>query len=89
MIFIKDIWTLQVKLAKIAGKTDKRANKLSSSSKFGMAFEFLLLRATTGDKKAQRTARWWHKYLAARKQIDDQDNNENNNDENIVVLNEV
>ena len=89
MIFIKDIWTLQVKLAKIAGKTDKRANKLSSSSKFGIAFEFLLLRATTGDKKAQRTARWWHKYLAARKQIDDQDNNENNNDENIVALNEV
>ena len=47
------------------------------------------MRPSRGDKKAQRTARWWHKYLAARKQIDDQDNNENNNDENIVALNEV
>ena len=48
-----------------------------------MAFEFLLLRANTGDKKAQRVARWWHKYLATKKPINDQDNNENNNDENL------
>ena len=83
IIFIKDIWTLQIKLTKIAGKAEKIAHKLSSSSKFSVAFEFLLLRANTGDKKAQRVARWWHKYLATKKPINDQDNNENNNDENL------
>ena len=64
VIFIKDIWTLQIKLAKIAGKTANRANKLSSSSKFDVAFEFLLLREAVGDKRAQKTARWWKKHLA-------------------------
>ena len=29
-----------------------------------MAFEFLLLREAVGDKRAQKTARWWKKHLA-------------------------
>jgi len=54
MVFIKDIWVLQVKLSKIAGKPGKRADKLLSSVKFNAAFDFLLLRAMSGDKRAQK-----------------------------------
>ena len=66
MVFIKDIWVLQVKLSKIAGKPGKRADKLLSSVKFNAAFDFLLLRAMSGDKRAQKISRWWHKYLATK-----------------------
>lgn len=66
MIFIKDIWLLQVKLAKIVGKPGKRADKLMESVKFSIAFDFLLLRAAFGDKKAQKISRWWHKYLVTK-----------------------
>jgi poly(A) polymerase len=63
-IFIKDIWLLQLKLAKVAGKPGKRADKLINSVKFNTAFDFLLLRAKSGELKAQKISRWWSKYLA-------------------------
>lgn len=64
--FIKDIWLLQIKLSKISGKPGKRADKLIDSIKFNPAFDFLLIRAVAGDKKAQKISRWWHKYLATK-----------------------
>jgi poly(A) polymerase len=66
MIFIKDIWLLQLKLSKISGKPGKRADKLIDSIKFSAAFSFLLLRASSGDKRAQKISRWWYKYLATK-----------------------
>lgn len=63
IIVIKDIWLMQIKLTKISSKNIKKAEKLASSVKFSAAFEFLLLRQACGDKKAQKIAAWWHRYL--------------------------
>lgn len=71
MMFIKDIWLLQVKLSKLAGKPGKRADKLIDSLKFNTAFDFLLIRAESGDKRAQKISRWWYKYLATKGRIND------------------
>lgn len=69
VICIKDIWLLQIKLAKLTAKPGKRADKLISSHKFNMAFEFMQLRALTADKKAQKITKWWSKYLATKGNI--------------------
>lgn len=66
LICIKDIWLFQIKLAKITGKPGRRADKLIGSNKFKMAFEFMQLRALVADKKAQKIAKWWSKYLATK-----------------------
>lgn len=63
LFFIKDIWIMQFKLLKLAGKSASRVKKFSDSNKFTPAFEFLLLRAKSGDSRAQRIANWWKKYL--------------------------
>ncbi len=64
IMYVKDIWLLQIKLTKTAGKKGKKADQLGASSKFSAAFQFLSLRAKSGDKKAQKISRWWNKYLA-------------------------
>lgn len=63
MLVIKDIWLMQIKLAKVAGKAVKSVEKIRASNKFEVAFEFLLLRQSCGDKRAQKIAAWWNKYL--------------------------
>lgn len=66
IVCIKDIWLLQIKLAKLTAKPGKRADKLIASYKFNMAFEFMQLRALSADKKAQKIVKWWCKYLATK-----------------------
>jgi poly(A) polymerase len=65
-IFIKDIWLFQYKLSKNSGKASKKINQIIESNKFSVAFDFLSLRALAGDKRAQKTYRWWKNFLASK-----------------------
>ncbi len=59
---IRDIWTLQMRLGKRIGK---RAIQLYANPGFRAAYDFLLLRASMGEKSVLELATWWTNYIAA------------------------
>lgn len=59
---IREIWTLQLRLIKRIGK---RAPQLFAHPRFRAAFDFLLLRADSGEKNLQEIAKWWQEYSVA------------------------
>jgi poly(A) polymerase len=56
---IKDIWLLQTRLPRREGK---RAEKLIEHPKFRAGYDFLLLRAQSGEKDCEELAKWWTIY---------------------------
>ena len=58
---VKDIWILQLRLAKVA-KNNNRARRLSKHPKFRAAYDFLVLRASSGEKIAQELVARWRLY---------------------------
>jgi len=59
---IKDIWILQLRLHRRAGK---RAAILFSHPSFRAAFDFLLLRAESGEQELCLLCEWWTQYINA------------------------
>ncbi len=58
----REIWTMQARLPRRNGK---RAARLLASPRFRAAYDFLLLRAESGDEELQALAQWWTDYQAA------------------------
>jgi poly(A) polymerase len=56
--FARDIWLLQPRLTRLAGK---RPHRLLSHPKFRAAYDFLLLRAQAGEE-VQELADWWTEF---------------------------
>jgi poly(A) polymerase len=59
---IREIWILQIRLIRRLGK---RVPELVLHPRFRAAYDFLLLRAATGDKAVEEVAAWWKTYLEA------------------------
>jgi len=59
---IREIWILQVRLIRRLGK---RVPELVLHPRFRAAYDFLLLRAATGDKAVENVAAWWKTYVEA------------------------
>jgi poly(A) polymerase len=57
---IREIWTLQFRLTR---RTGKRAAQLFIHPRFRAAYDFLLLRATSGEKAVQELADWWKQFV--------------------------
>ncbi len=57
---IKEIWILQARLMRRSGK---RPLQLCAHPRFRAAYDFLLLRAVTGDRAEQELAEWWKEYI--------------------------
>jgi len=55
----REIWTMQGRLKRRNGK---RAERLFVQSRFRAAYDFLLLRADTGEDELQPLADWWTEY---------------------------
>jgi poly(A) polymerase len=60
-ITMKEVWSLQPRLDNYSGK---RPLKLLEHPRFRMAFDFLLLRAASGEAPTE-TAEWWEKFQFA------------------------
>ena len=58
----REIWTLQARLKRRQGK---RAERLVEMSRFRAAYDFLLLRADSGEAELQPLADWWTEFQAA------------------------
>lgn len=61
---MKEIWELQLRLPKRAGN---RAERLLGHPRFRAAYDFLVLRAQTGEADME-LAEWWHQYQFANKE---------------------
>lgn len=59
---VRDIWSFQTRLQRRSGI---RAAELHSHSRFRAAYDFLILRAQSGDEKAKILADWWTTYIAS------------------------
>jgi poly(A) polymerase len=59
---VREIWILQIRLAKQNGR---RAQQLFQHPRFRAAYDFLLLRAESGDQSVQTLATWWTNYSTA------------------------
>lgn len=59
---IREIWILQIRLIRRLGK---RVPELVLHPRFRAAYDFLLLRASTGDKAVEEVAAWWKTYVEA------------------------
>ena len=57
---IRDIWLLQFRLGKLFPSNVVKCYK---SEVFRMAYDFLLLRARSGDESVAEVARWWQAYV--------------------------
>jgi poly(A) polymerase len=55
----REIWTMQARLKRRNGK---RAERLFEQARFRAAYDFLLLRAETGEDELQPLAEWWTEY---------------------------
>ncbi len=58
---IRDVWELQPRLERM--RSAKQIGQIFALAKFRAAYDFLLLRAESGEKKVQATATWWSKYV--------------------------
>lgn len=58
----REIWTMQARLKRRQGK---RAEQLLESARFRAAYDFLLLRAESGEDELQPLADWWTEYQIA------------------------
>src|SRR5581483_11044810 len=58
---IRDIWELQPRLER--RRTARQIEGLFALTKFRAAYDFLLLRAESGDEVAEKAALWWRKYV--------------------------
>lgn len=58
---VRDVWELQSRLER--KRTSKHAAQLFGLAKFRAAYDFLLLRAVTGDKRIVELAEWWREYV--------------------------
>lgn len=56
---IREIWTLQTRLDKRAGR---RADRLFEHPRFRAAFDFLEMRGEVEGKEIKALAQWWHQY---------------------------
>ncbi len=59
---IREIWILQIRLIR---RFRKRVPELILHPRFRAAYDFLLLRASTGDKAVEEAALWWKTYVEA------------------------
>ncbi len=59
---IREIWMLQIRLIR---RIAKRIPELALHPRFRAAYDFLLLRASTGDKAVEEVAAWWKTYVEA------------------------
>ena len=59
---IREIWILQIRLIR---RLRKRVCELVLHPRFRAAYDFLLLRASTGDKSVEEVAAWWKTYVEA------------------------
>ncbi|HRA43084.1 MAG TPA: polynucleotide adenylyltransferase PcnB [Gammaproteobacteria bacterium] len=59
---IREIWILQIRLIR---RLRKRVSELVLHPRFRAAYDFLLLRASTGDKSVEEVAAWWKTYIEA------------------------
>jgi poly(A) polymerase len=59
---IREIWVLQIRLIRRLGK---RVPELVLHPRFRAAYDFLLLRASTGDKAVVEVSDWWKAYVEA------------------------
>jgi len=59
---IREIWALQMRLTRRIGK---RAAQLTVHPRFRAAFDFLVLRAASGEKAVKEKAKWWQEYVGA------------------------
>jgi len=57
---IREIWILQVRLAKRGGY---RAKLLFSHARFRAAYDFLILRLESGEKELEPLVSWWTEYI--------------------------
>ncbi len=55
----REIWVMQARLKRRNGK---RAERLFAHTRFRAAYDFLLLRAETGEDELQPLAQWWTEY---------------------------
>lgn len=60
---VRDVWELQMRLERKRSK--RHVESLYSLSKFRAAYDFLLLRADSGDSQATLAAKWWQTYVEA------------------------
>ena len=61
MLYIRDIWELQLRLAM---RTPKTVDTLLDHTRFRAAYDFLLLRAEAGED-VQEVAAWWTQYQSS------------------------
>jgi poly(A) polymerase len=59
---IRDIWSLQSRLTNRLGR---RTKEIYINPRFRAAYDFLLLRAKSGEQSAQHFADWWQEYVNA------------------------
>lgn len=57
---VKEIWTLQLRLKK---RSLHRAKEVFCHPRFRAAYDFLLLRAQSGERQCQTLAQWWTEYI--------------------------
>lgn len=58
----REIWTMQARLKRRQGK---RAEQLLESARFRAAYDFLLLRAESGEEELQTLGDWWTEFQTA------------------------
>ncbi len=60
---VRDVWELQIRLER--RRSTRHVEALYALSKFRAAYDFLLLRAGSGDSQAVPAAEWWRTYVEA------------------------
>lgn len=60
---VRDVWELQMRLER--RRSARQVTSLHALSKFRAAYDFLLLRAESGDAQAIPAAKWWRTYMEA------------------------
>lgn len=58
---VRDIWELQLRLER--KRSPRSVAQMFALSKFRAAYDFLLLRAESGEKKVVELANWWRDYV--------------------------
>lgn len=64
---IRDIWELQPRLER--RRTPRQIESLFALAKFRAAYDFLLLRAESGEEKAVSSANWWRTYVDGNEEV--------------------
>ncbi len=64
---IRDIWELQLRLEK--RRSARSVAQMFALAKFRAAYDFLLLRAASGEKSVQAIAAWWQQYVDGDEQV--------------------